>query len=211
MNFFFSDTSVDFWQTQRWIVDCRHLAFNEKSICATQDFNYLSTNGKLRGRNNRSHLGPRNIPGSGQHADARSLGFNKSLQHPRQHSTAARRLWEAASEVLPLRFASLCNIPLCQVTHYANALFTVHVTISRHESQWGPGAVASYQEGWRRERERGGMREREQTLWQSCQSKVAYDSLTPPQSLFTFEVADCRGMHANQSTSFREREGFAAI
>ena len=97
-------------------------------------------NGLLRGRNNRSHLGPAPFPAA-HNMQTHTLCFNKSLQHHRQHSTAAQRLWEAASEVSPLRFMSLCNIPLCQVTHYANALFTVHVTISRHESQWGPGGL----------------------------------------------------------------------
>lgn len=111
-----------------------------------------ATNGLLRGRNNRSHLGPATLPAAPD-TQTHTLYFNKSPQHHRQHSTAVQCLWKAASEVLPLRFMSLCNIPLCQVTHYANALFTVHVTISRHESQWGPGAVASYQERWRRGRE----------------------------------------------------------
>lgn len=111
-----------------------------------------ATNGLLRGRNNSCHLGQATFPAAPD-MQTHTLCFNKSLQHHRQHSTAVQRLWKAASEVLPLRFMSLCNIPLCQVTHYANALFTVHVTISRHESQWGPGAVASYQERRNKETE----------------------------------------------------------
>ncbi len=111
-----------------------------------------ATNGLLRGRNNRSHLGPATLPAA-PNMQRHTLCFNKSLQHHRQPSTAVLCLWKVASEVLPLRFLSPRNIPLCQVTHYANALFTVHVTISRQESQWGLGAVASYQERRSKERE----------------------------------------------------------
>jgi len=88
--------------------------------------------------------------------------FHKSLQHHRKPSTAVQCLWKASSEVLPLRFMPLCNILLCQVTHYANALFTVNVTVSRQESQWGLGVVASYQD-------RGGGG-RENKLWKNCQT-----------------------------------------
>lgn len=47
---------------------------------------------------------------------------------------------------LSLSLDSLCNVFLCQVAHYANTLFTVGVTVSRHESRWGPRAAAHYQE-----------------------------------------------------------------
>lgn len=179
-----------------WIVDCCHLIFNEKCIkfltplmrdliVLSRGKGYLALmaefNGLLRGRNNRSHLGPAPFPAA-PNMQTHTLCFNKSLQHHRQHSTAVQRLWKAASEVLPLRFMSLCNIPLCQVTHYANALFTVHVTISRHESQWGPGGCGKLP----RETEQ---RDGEQTLWKNCQRNVANDSLTRSQSFYTSELA----------------------
>lgn len=49
-----------------------------------------------------------------------------------------------------LRLDSLCNLFLCQAAHYANTLFTVGVTVSRHESRWGLRAAAQYQERRRR-------------------------------------------------------------
>lgn len=49
-----------------------------------------------------------------------------------------------------LRRDSLCNLFLRQAAHYANTLFTVGVTVSRHESRWGLRAAAQYQERRRR-------------------------------------------------------------
>lgn len=160
------------------------------------------TNGLLWGRNNWSHLGSATFPAV-PNMQTHTLCFNKSLQHHRQHSTRLYSVCacvcvKAASEVLPLRFMSLCNTPLCQDTHYANALFTVHVTISRHESQWGPGAVASYQERWRREKE-----QTQKELPKECGKWL--DCLTLSQSFYNSELAEgCKKIKVDHS----EKGGF---
>ena len=181
---FLSSRPTDVWKKGMWIVDCRHFIFNENYIHVSipnarftchvmrkRDIWWLELKPLmvlLRGRNNRSHLGPATLSAAPD-IQAHALHFNKSPRHHRQRSTAAQCLWKAALEVLPRRFVSLLNIPLRQVTHYANALFTVHVTISRHESQWGLGGL------WQvTKRDRG--RGREQTRWENSQRIVANGS-----------------------------------
>ena len=165
-----------------WIVDCCLFIFNEKYIknvpllmqyliVLSWGKRYLTvmaesdaTNGLLWGRNNGCHLGSATFPVA-PNMQTHTLCFNKSLQHHRQHSTLLYSVCGKRLQKFCLWDSCLCNIPFCQDTHYANALFTVHVTISR---QWGPGAMASYQERWRREKE--------QTQWKNCQRNVANDS-----------------------------------
>lgn len=111
-----------FWQLCSFLMDANIVCwlfasiFNEKFKLLLQDLIVLSqgvgylplmagfdaTNGLLRGWNNSSHLGPATFPVA-PNMQTHSLCFNKSPRHHRQHSTAVRCLWEAPSEVLPLR------------------------------------------------------------------------------------------------------------
>lgn len=93
-----------------------------------------------------------NIPSTAQHTGGKGAGSGCA--------DCGKQLWK-----LCLCLDSLCNIFLCQVAHYANTLFTVGVTVSRHESRWGPRAAAHYQERRRRWKRR------------LCQRNVAQNSL----------------------------------
>lgn len=102
-------------------------SFNEKCHCVMCSADSEASNGLFGGGNHGGHLGP-TFPAA---------------------QTGGERWWlQAALEVV--RLDPLRDIVLCQVAHYANTLFTVGVTVSRHESRWGPRAAALYQERRRR-------------------------------------------------------------
>lgn len=86
----------------------------------------------------------------------RSVKRQKPQAPPGHHNPSSAQVGAEQSAVSwmagswKLRLHSRCNFFLCQAPHYANTLFTVGVTVSRHESRWGPRAAAHYQERRRR-------------------------------------------------------------
>lgn len=134
---------------------------------------FKASNGLFRGRSPRSRLGP-TYPAAHKHTGGRGAdgGCADGRKQP----------WK-----LCLRLDSLCNIFLCQVAYYANTLFTVGVTVSRHESQQGPRAAARYQERWRR--------------WKRtrCQRNVAQNSLSLSGTFYTCVVIKA---HSSKKVGF---------